>query len=391
MFFFPFGTDAPIYHYPIGTGVLIAVNVLVFFLVATGQIDPQTADSLILHFHELNPLEWLTTNFMHADFWHLLGNMFFLWGFGLVVEGKLGWYRFVPIYLLIGILYGGLVQAIMLGAVGGALGASGVLFGLIGMAVVWAPKNEINCFFVVFIFFLVRVFTFSMTIVNFGGLFLGLQIVSFWLENFSMSSAALHLAGFAIGFPIGLLMLKLDWVDCEGWDLINVWKGQHRKDAIALREEAEALVRETADAKDNQEAERATALELLRTHLKDGHPEVAYAVFQKTVGASGNPWPLPQAELLALVNFLHQQKKWSESLPLMVDMLKRFSEQTAPARLKLAQILVQVEERPKQALAVLAKLPEQLPPQLDGRRRQIQALAEAAIEDGAVEFDMQDW
>ncbi len=56
---------------------------------------------------------------------HLVGNMFFLWGFGLVVEGKLGWWRFLLLYLTIGAIYSVIIQTSMLGATeGGALGAS---------------------------------------------------------------------------------------------------------------------------------------------------------------------------------------------------------------------------------------------------------------------------
>jgi len=32
--------------------------------------------------------------------------MFFLWAFGIVVEGKLGWWKFLCVYLSIGILAG---------------------------------------------------------------------------------------------------------------------------------------------------------------------------------------------------------------------------------------------------------------------------------------------
>ena len=53
---------------------------------------------LTLEFGKFRPWQWLTANYMHADIFHLLGNMFVLWGFGLVVEGKVGWWRFLLIY-----------------------------------------------------------------------------------------------------------------------------------------------------------------------------------------------------------------------------------------------------------------------------------------------------
>ena len=35
---------------------------------------------------------------MHGGLMHLLGNMLFLWAFGLVVEGEIGSLRFVALY-----------------------------------------------------------------------------------------------------------------------------------------------------------------------------------------------------------------------------------------------------------------------------------------------------
>jgi membrane associated rhomboid family serine protease len=87
-FFIPYGTDAPIYHWPITTVLLIAVNCVIFFLELT---YPEQAQEYILVFGQgMHPSQWITSNFMHAGFMHLAGNMFALWSFGLVTEGKLG-------------------------------------------------------------------------------------------------------------------------------------------------------------------------------------------------------------------------------------------------------------------------------------------------------------
>src|SRR5579862_4155845 len=99
------------------------------------QADPHAAEPWALQFGQgLHPLQWITNNFLHADILHLVGNMFFLWGFGLVVEGKLGWWRFLLLYLTMGAIYGFIIQAVMLGAHGAALGASGVIFGLMAIS-----------------------------------------------------------------------------------------------------------------------------------------------------------------------------------------------------------------------------------------------------------------
>lgn len=137
MFFFPFSTDAPVYYWPFASVGLIAVNVMVFLAMVTGSIS--APENWILWYGQgLHPEQWLTSIFMHASVDHLVGNMLFLWVFGLVVEGKLGWQRFLACYLAIGVGQSMLEQMVMLfnSDGGGSLGASAAIFGLMAMAAV---------------------------------------------------------------------------------------------------------------------------------------------------------------------------------------------------------------------------------------------------------------
>ena len=93
--FFPVGTDAPIYHRPFATIGLIAANVLLFIASWQGQMGGW----LLQLGNGLHPVQWWTSAFYHYGVMHLLGNMVFLWTFGLIVEGKLGWWQFLPLYL----------------------------------------------------------------------------------------------------------------------------------------------------------------------------------------------------------------------------------------------------------------------------------------------------
>ncbi len=145
---------------------------------------------LTLEFDKVAPLQWLTNNFMHADILHLVGNMFFLWGFGLVIEGKLGWWRFFCLYLVVGLIYGAIVQITMLlvsDGTGLALGASGALFGLMAIAVVWAPQSEMNCFMWAGIFSRIV----QISIITFGLIYLAFQVFFFIISGYRMSSEAL--------------------------------------------------------------------------------------------------------------------------------------------------------------------------------------------------------
>ena len=102
----PWGTDAPIYHRPIATIAIIVLNVLSSLLFPAATHEDWT---LVLG-DGIHPLQWLTNIFMHLGFDHLVGNMLFLWAFGIIVEGKLGWRGFALVYLGLGIVESALMQ-----------------------------------------------------------------------------------------------------------------------------------------------------------------------------------------------------------------------------------------------------------------------------------------
>ena len=338
-------------------------------------------ESLLLNFDTINPIQWLTNNFMHADIMHLLGNMFFLWGFGLVVEGKLGWWRFLLVYLFIGIVYGAFIQIFMflLGAYGAALGASAAIYGLIGIAIVWAPKNDMNCILLLGIFSR----TVSPTISTFGMFYLGFQLLGFALRGFSMSSEALHLTGLAIGFPLGVLFLKKKWVDCENWDLFTIWQGKQSRMAseIGAKTDTEELA---AAEQDRHESNQAMVANSIRSALNAGNASVALAMFNKQKDLVPD-FTIPQKVHLALISGLHKQDKFHDSITLMEDFLKKHPDHAA-LRIRFAQILVQHEDRPHQAIRLLKSLPADVSDDHKKRARAIYRVAKKAIEEGAIEL-----
>src|SRR3954449_1261478 len=157
MLIIPTGTDAPIYHWPYMTVGLIVLNIAVFLAVPPLPSDirldenEEVAEVVVSKFDRyaltlgdgLHPVQWLTHNFLHYGILHLAGNMLFLWAFGIVVEGKLGALKYLATYLAIGTLHGALVQSLLLrsGLEGNAAAASAVVFGLLAICMVWAPRN----------------------------------------------------------------------------------------------------------------------------------------------------------------------------------------------------------------------------------------------------------
>lgn len=375
----PWKTDAPVYHVPYGTIGLIVLNTLIFFLVPS---DSEQLIPWMLQFGDgLHPLQWVSNNFLHADLFHLLGNMVFLWLFGLIVEGKIGWWRFLLIYVGLGVVESASVQICMQHQSGMALGASGAIFGLLAMSLVWAPLNEVSC--VVFVLF--RPFTFDVPVLTFAGLYLLWELFVAWMSDFRISSEMLHLAGAVPGFVVALLMLKLDLVDCESYDLLSVIRGKDGKSLpppppLSPAEQTEKL-----------SARRNAASAHLQNHLSTGNVQEALALY-KRIRESDPDWHPPPQDLLRLAKLFHTYQLWPESVAPLVEYLQTAPNPAPRVRLSLAQILLDHEKRPNQAARVLARLsPAELTPELAQVRDRLLARAKKLSAQGELELATEDW
>lgn len=401
----PINTDAPIYYFPWVTITLIAANVAAFVaemtaLVHGGAGEPLWFEDWMLSFGQgLHPLQWVPWAFLHADIWHLGGNMIFLWGFGLVVEGKLGWWRFLALYLGVAAAAGLVDQLMMLGYSGelpsGALGASGVIFGLMAMALVWAPKNDMT----VFMLFFYRAFVFEASILAFCGWYFALQVLLFALDGFSMGSALLHLTGMILGGAMGVLMLKKDWVDCEGWDLFAVMNNTHgrqRDDEFHYRDAAfqagKIATPQVEPERSAAEKVGATTLDprvRIKKFLEAGDVISALGEYEKMV-AFHPTWRLDRETLGAIGEAAYKEKCWEDAEPLLKQWLERFGAEEAKGakaddagaavrvRLKLAKTLIDGTKKPAEGLAVLRQVdPSGLPPKPAAAYQELRKRAEA--------------
>lgn len=152
---------------------LIIINVILFlaYLIVSIFIKPET----LISYLALNPINlfgegyiWtlFTSMFMHAGFFHLLVNMFSLYilgnklfsfnGQSIGVEDLIGKKRFFMFFIIAGIFagfffallsyffgYGYIGQNIFGSPNIAAVGASGAIFGLLGITAVLTPKKKI--------------------------------------------------------------------------------------------------------------------------------------------------------------------------------------------------------------------------------------------------------
>lgn len=86
-----------------------------------------------------------TSMFMHADFWHLFGNMMYLWTFGRRIEDACGSGRFFLFYIFAG-LVAGFANAALNPAASDVpgIGASGAIAGLMGAYLLLFPGARIS-------------------------------------------------------------------------------------------------------------------------------------------------------------------------------------------------------------------------------------------------------
>lgn len=154
----PLKDDIPTNRLPVVTIGLILINCLIhLYRFTLPPLEAQMAvyqfgliPAEITHFADMTPQVpfpvWLSpfsAMFLHADLWHLGGNMLYLWIFGNNVEDHLGPVKFLLFYLVSGLAAVGLFIAITPNGTVPMIGASGAIAGVLGAYLVLFPRARI--------------------------------------------------------------------------------------------------------------------------------------------------------------------------------------------------------------------------------------------------------
>lgn len=176
---------------PVFTYSFLVLNVVLFIMTAT---DPQRYSDLFA----ANPCRIsdgqslytiITSMFMHGGFWHLAGNMLFLWIFADNIESTIGNIRFLLFYVIGGVI--AVYAHIIIGAGSGCIplvGASGAIAAVMGAYLVMFPKSRIK------MIFLIKVFRIPAFI------FLGFWIVQQLMSGFSSLPVVKDMDGGGVAF-----------------------------------------------------------------------------------------------------------------------------------------------------------------------------------------------
>lgn len=141
----PLYVDYPYTRRPYATIGLIVANVLAFG--AMHVMPDEVLLALLCWPDSFAPWQWMTAVFLHADLFHLGGNMLFLFVYGRYVEERLGPARFMALYAALGVAASWAYIAANFGDDTPALGASGAISGLMGVALVAAHSTKVRSVF----------------------------------------------------------------------------------------------------------------------------------------------------------------------------------------------------------------------------------------------------
>ncbi len=187
-----------LYEWSLSQKILITVqgqiNALEIFIRNFGLVPAQVLE---------RPYTLLTHMFLHGSWFHIIGNMWFLWVFGDNVEDKLGKFKYLLFFLISG-LSAAIVQTIISVLFGGGfvpmVGASGAVSGILGAYMKMFPHARVLALVPVF-FFMTFV---EVPAILFIGLWFFVQlingIISLPLVGLGGVAWWAHIGGFLAGY-----------------------------------------------------------------------------------------------------------------------------------------------------------------------------------------------
>jgi membrane associated rhomboid family serine protease len=134
------------------THTIVMVNFIIFvFTIIIGYGMPEAAtevaDDLIYRpAFLMQPARWptmLSQMYLHADFFHILFNMVFLVLLGTAFEERIGSFKFGLVYFISGLGAVVVFTALNWMSMGGVVGASGAVFGVLGGFAALYPRQKV--------------------------------------------------------------------------------------------------------------------------------------------------------------------------------------------------------------------------------------------------------
>lgn len=235
----PIRSDRPIRQTPVVNYGLIIANALVF-LATLSQI--QLIDQMLyqrlpyeevvarapvfaFYLHPVDPAwyQFLSSQFLHGNWSHIIFNMVFLYVFGNNLEDRLGHLGYLAFYLAGGVI-AGLGHCLLENLP--VIGASGAVSAVTGAFLALFPRTRIT---ILWIFFIITFFEIpSMYLILFS---IGRDLFSHFFFPGGVAYLA-HLSGNAFGFAVGMALLAVRVLPREPYDMLALVDRWHRRQQL---------------------------------------------------------------------------------------------------------------------------------------------------------------
>ncbi len=314
---------------PYANYALIAINVLIYL--TQFAADPYTGMTIKrpwVYSMMLTPAQWrywqfLTYAFLHANTWHIVGNMFFLYMFGNSVNDKLGHSKYLFFYLL-GAIFSGLGHTLLhMNSPVSTLGASGAVAAVTGAYLVLFPQTLITV-----LYWFIFIGTFDIPAIW----FIGLKLIL--IDNMLAASDGgvaydAHIAGYVYGIGVMVLCVAAGWIQksqFDLWDMIQQWnRRRHYRDAISAgynpfdvnaTTSGRRSVRAKVVSKTPEQLEKEAQIQALRgtiaTRISEHNLSLAAEVYLELM-ALDKEQIIAHKSLLDVANQLASEGRYTES------------------------------------------------------------------------------
>lgn len=214
----PIRDDIRTHIFPAINYLLIGLNIIVFVLM---MFAGSAQETLVYQFAMIpasfnNGIDFadisdiFTSMFMHAGFFHLAGNMLYLWIFGDNVEDRLGHFKYLVFYLLGGVIASLAHVMTNPNSQIPTVGASGAIAAVLGAYLVLYPKSRILTFIPLGFFMRLTMVPASIVL----GLWFVLQLFSgvttIGAADVGGTAFWAHIGGFVFGVVIAFLFIPKD-------------------------------------------------------------------------------------------------------------------------------------------------------------------------------------
>jgi membrane associated rhomboid family serine protease len=318
------------------------------------------------------PISYLTNMFLHIGWLHLIGNMWFLWLAGFILEDRWGRVIYPIFYLLAGIAASLVHTMANPSSIVPTLGASGAVAALMGGFLVRFPRLKIEMLWYLF-FFRIR---FKAPAFSLLPLWLLMEI--FYGSIFGQASGVAHWAhvgGFVFGAIAGLVISrtsleheanavienKIGWTAdpavVQATECME--KGKFDEGIATIKKhlavkpdaiDAQAILSQLYWRKNDVPAHLEATIKLCQLHLKAQDTEAALQDFQEYSNAGGDR--MPAATWLELCRLIEGQQHYDRAVTEYERLAKAYptEKQALLSLLSAGRLTLKQLNRPSDAL-----------------------------------------